>query len=55
MEAKFRNNVEKILHMSKVRCKLVTLMVTKLPGKLECDSCRTFEFVVHDVLHVNSR
>jgi len=28
IEAEFRNNVEKMIHMSKVRCRLVTLMLT---------------------------
>ena len=33
------NNFEKILHMSKVNSILVTFMLSKIQGKLECDSC----------------
>ena len=62
-EAEFCNNIEKILHMSKVRSILVTLMLSKIQGKLECDSWKTLLFVVHlyinirlrHVLRVNSR
>jgi len=31
--------IEKILHVSKVRSILVTLMLSKIQGKFECDSC----------------
>jgi len=46
-ETDIRNNVENIPHKSKVRCRLVTLMLTKLQGKLECDCCKTLQFVVY--------
>jgi len=49
MEIEIRNNIEKILHMSKVI--LVTPLPTKLQVKLECDS--TLEFVV--LLYINIR
>jgi len=38
LEAEFCNNIEKILHMSKVRSILVTLILSKIQGKFECDS-----------------
>jgi len=50
IEAEFCN-IEKILHMSKVSSILVTLMLSKIQGKLERDSCKTLEFVVH--LYIN--
>ena len=37
-EAEFRNSIEKILYISEVRFLLVTLMLSKIQGKLECDS-----------------
>jgi len=63
IEAKFRNNIEKIPHISKASSILVTLMLSKIQEKLECDSCKTLRFVVHlyntirhhHVLLVNSR
>jgi hypothetical protein len=36
IETEFCNNIEKILHMSKVSFILVTLMLSKIQGKLEC-------------------
>jgi len=42
IEAEFQNNVEKILHVSKVRCILITPMMTMLQGKLKCGSCTPF-------------
>jgi len=51
IEAEFRNNVEKILHISKVNSILVTLMLSKIQGKLECDYCKTLQFVLH--LYIN--
>ena len=53
IEAELCNNIEKILHMSKVSSILVTLMLSKIQGKLECDSCKTLQFVVH--LYINIR
>jgi len=53
IEAEFCNNIEKILHMSNVRSILVTLMLSMIQGKLECDSCKTLQFVVH--LYINIR
>jgi len=44
IEAEF-HNVEKILHVNKDRSRLVTLMLTKLQAKLECDSWKTLQFV----------
>jgi hypothetical protein len=41
IEAKFINIIEKILHVSKVRSILVTFILSKIQGKLECDSCNT--------------
>jgi len=62
IEAEFCNNIEKILHMIKVSSILVTLMLSKIQGKLESDSCKTLQFVVqlyinirlHNVVCVNS-
>jgi len=42
IEAEFRNNIEKIIHLSKVRSRLVTHMLSKLKGKLECYSCKHY-------------
>jgi len=53
IEAEFCNNIEKIFHMSKVSFILITLILSKMQGKLECDSCKTLEFVVH--LYINIR
>jgi len=53
IEAEFCNNVEKILHMSKVSFILITLMLSKIQGKLECNSCKTLQLVVH--LYINIR
>jgi len=47
IQAECHNNNEKILHMSKVKSILVTLMLSKIQEKLECDSCKTLQFVVH--------
>ena len=63
IEAEFCNNIEKIPDMSKLRSRLVTLTLSKLQGKVECDYCKTLQFVVHlysniglhHVLRVNSR
>ena len=40
IEAEFRNNIE-------VRSRLITLMPSKIQGKLECDSCKTLHLVVN--------
>ena len=50
IEAEFCNNIEKILQMSKVKSILVTLMLSKIQGKLECDSFNTLQFVVTCIL-----
>jgi len=63
IEAEFLNNIENIIYMSKVRSMLVTLMLSKIQGKFECDFCNTLQFVVdfyinirlHHVLCVNRR
>jgi len=63
IEAELCNNIEKILHTSEVISILVTLILSKIQGKLECDYCKTLDFVVHlyinvslqHILHVNSR
>jgi len=41
MEAELCNNIEKILHVSKVSFILITLMPSKIQGRLERDSCHT--------------
>jgi len=53
IEAEFCNNIEKILHMSKVSSILVIFMLSKIQGKLECDSCYTLQFVVHLYLNIH--
>ena len=53
IEVEFPNNVEKILNVCKVSTRLVTVMLTKYQGKLECDYCKTLEPVVH--LYINIR
>ena len=53
IEAEFCNNIEKILHISKASSILVTLKLSKIQGKLECDSCKRLQLVVH--LYINIR
>ena len=53
IEAEFCNNIEKILHMSKASSILVTLKLSKIQGKLECDYCKRLQLVVH--LYINIR
>ena len=51
IEAELCNNIEQILDMGNVRSILITLILSKIQGKLKCDSCKTLQFVVH--LYIN--